>query len=66
MRWSSVKVLNFDGQRPTREQRLTRLFAGALSFLAAGLGLVWALADEESLTWHDHISKTFVSTGARG
>jgi len=66
MRWSSVKVLNFDGQRPTREQRLTRLFAGALSFLAAGLGLVWALADEESLTWHDHISKTFVSTDARG
>ncbi|MBK7931581.1 MAG: RDD family protein [Bryobacterales bacterium] len=65
MRWSSVKVLNFDGQRPTREQRLTRLFAGALSFLAAGLGLVWALADEESLTWHDHISKTFVSTDAR-
>lgn len=66
MRWSSVRVLNFDGQRPTREQRLARLFAGALSFLAAGLGLVWALADEESLTWHDHISKTFVSTDARG
>lgn len=66
MRWSSVRVLNFDGQRPTREQRLTRLFAGALSFLAAGLGLIWALADEESLTWHDHISKTFVSTDARG
>jgi hypothetical protein len=20
---------------------------------------VWALVDEESLTWHDHISKTF-------
>ena len=66
MRWSSVRVLNFDGQRPTREQRMARLFAGSLSFLAAGLGLVWALADEESLTWHDHISKTFVSTDARG
>ncbi len=66
MRWSSVRVLNFDGQRPSREQRMARLFAGALSFLAAGLGLVWALADEESLTWHDHISKTFVSTDARG
>ena len=66
MRWSSVRVVNFDGQRPSREQRLARLLAGALSFLAAGLGLVWALADEESLTWHDHISKTFVSTDARG
>jgi hypothetical protein len=21
--------------------------------------LLWALADEEKLTWHDHMSKTF-------
>ena len=27
-----------------------------------GLGLVWALVDEENLTWHDHISKTFPTT----
>ena len=26
---------------------------------SAGLGLLWSLADEESLTWHDHMSKTF-------
>ena len=25
-------------------------------------GLIWALVDEESLTWHDHISKTFPTT----
>jgi hypothetical protein len=25
--------------------------------------LVWALVDEESLTWHDHISKTFPTIG---
>jgi hypothetical protein len=23
------------------------------------LGIVWALLDEEHLTWHDHISKVF-------
>jgi len=27
-----------------------------LSMASAGLGLVWALVDEENLTWHDHIS----------
>jgi hypothetical protein len=27
--------------------------------LAAGTGLIWALVDEDSLTWHDHISGTF-------
>jgi hypothetical protein len=23
------------------------------------LGMLWALVDEEALTWHDHMSKTF-------
>ena len=48
-----------DGRNPNREQRVYRMAAGCLSVMAAGLGLMWALVDEESLTWHDHISKTF-------
>jgi hypothetical protein len=24
-----------------------------------GLGMFWALMDEEGLTWHDHMSRTF-------
>jgi len=59
MRWSHLTLVNFDGQTPDRKQRLYRLASGCLSFLAAGLGLLWALVDEETLTWHDHISKTF-------
>lgn len=59
MRWSHLRLVNFDGQMPDRRQRLYRLASGCLSFLAAGLGLLWALVDEETLTWHDHISKTF-------
>ncbi len=30
-----------------------------LSLMAGGIGLLWGLVDEETLTWHDHISKTF-------
>ncbi len=59
MRWTHQRLVNFDGQRPDREQRLRRLGSGCLSLMAAGLGIIWALVDEESLTWHDHISKTF-------
>jgi uncharacterized RDD family membrane protein YckC len=59
MRWSRLRVVTFDGRNLDREQRLVRLASGCLSFLAAGLGLAWALVDEETLTWHDHISKTF-------
>jgi uncharacterized RDD family membrane protein YckC len=58
-RWTRQRLVNFDGRRPTRTQRFYRLASGLLSILAAGIGLLWSLVDEETLTWHDHISKTF-------
>jgi len=59
MRFAGLRLVNFDGNAPSREQRGLRQAAGVLSLLSVGLGLVWALVDEENLTWHDHISKTF-------
>jgi uncharacterized RDD family membrane protein YckC len=59
MRFAGLRLVDFDGRSPDREQRGLRQVAGLLSLLSAGLGLVWALVDEENLTWHDHISKTF-------
>jgi uncharacterized RDD family membrane protein YckC len=63
MRFAGLRLVDFDGRKPDREQRGMRQIAGLLSVLSAGLGLVWALVDEESLTWHDHISKTFPTAG---
>jgi uncharacterized RDD family membrane protein YckC len=62
MRFAGLRLVDFDGHRPDREQRGIRQVASLLSLLSAGLGLVWALVDEEKLTWHDHISKTFPTT----
>lgn len=59
MRVAGLRLVDFDGRAPRRERRIVRQFAGLLSLFSAGVGLVWALVDEESLTWHDHISKTF-------
>jgi uncharacterized RDD family membrane protein YckC len=59
MQWAHLRLVNFDGRKPSRKQRFYRLCSGSLSLFAAGLGLLWALVDEETLTWHDHISKTF-------
>jgi uncharacterized RDD family membrane protein YckC len=59
MRFAGLRLVDFDGRVPDRERRGMRQVAGILSLISAGLGLVWALVDEESLTWHDHISKTF-------
>lgn len=54
-----VRLVTFDGAPPNWQARLFRTAATGLSLLSAGLGMVWALVDEEKLTWHDHISKTF-------
>ena len=59
MRWSGLRLVDFDGDSPTPQERLVRAAGACLSVLAAGLGVLWALVDEESLTWHDHISKSF-------
>jgi len=59
MRFGQLHLVNFEGLAPTREQRFVRAGARCLSLFAAGLGIIWAWLDEESLTWHDHISKTF-------
>lgn len=58
-RWVRVRLTNFDGFAPDRSQRVLRFAATCLSFCAVGMGLFWALVDEERLTWHDHISNTF-------
>ena len=58
-RWTRLRLVNFDGQTPTARKRFSRTASGFLSLMAAGIGLLWGLVDEETLTWHDHISKTF-------
>jgi uncharacterized RDD family membrane protein YckC len=58
-KWTRLRLVNFDGQAPTRAQRFYRTASGFLSIMAGGIGLLWGLVDEETLTWHDHISKTF-------
>lgn len=59
MRTMQLKLINFDGLPADGRSRALRLLGAILSFCSGGLGIIWALLDEESLTWHDHMSKTF-------
>ena len=59
MRWTGLRLIDFDGFPADRRARSLRAIGACLSFCAGGLGLLWALADEEKLAWHDHMSKTF-------
>jgi uncharacterized RDD family membrane protein YckC len=59
MHWTRLRLLNFDGRKPSTEECLLRVLGNAVSLAAIGLGHLWALFDEENLAWQDHISKTF-------
>jgi uncharacterized RDD family membrane protein YckC len=59
MRFTDLRLITFDGFQVDPRSRALRFASTWLSFFSAGLGLLWAVADEENLTWHDHISKTF-------
>jgi uncharacterized RDD family membrane protein YckC len=61
LRWCQLKLLHFDGRDPSRSERMERIAWSGLSIMAGGLGLVWSMVDEESLSWHDHSSKTFLT-----
>lgn len=58
MRLTDLQLITFDGFEVDPRTRALRFAAAWLSF-CSGVGLLWAVADEENLTWHDHISKTF-------
>ena len=61
MHWLGLRVLDFNAELPDDRQRWARALGTILSTTALGLGFVWAMADEEHLTWHDRLSKTFVT-----
>ena len=59
--WTNLRLINFDGFPPDGSSRALRFLGTWLSLGACGVGLLWALLDEEYLTWHDHMSKTFLT-----
>jgi uncharacterized RDD family membrane protein YckC len=63
MRRAGLRLVNFDGNPPSRERRYVRTFGSLLSVLAGGMGLLWAFVDEDKLTWQDHMSGTFPTIG---
>jgi uncharacterized RDD family membrane protein YckC len=64
MQWTGLRLVDENGNAPRRVQRLVRAAGTLLSAAALGLGYLWALIDEEGLTWHDRMSQTFLSRDA--
>jgi len=60
MRYAGIALCTFDGRNPTRAQRFSRLVALLVSVLPLGLGVMWAVFDENHLSWHDRLSQTYL------
>ena len=59
MRYARIALCTFDDENPSREQMRMRIPALVLAAVPAGLGLLWALFDEERLGWHDRWTRTY-------
>ena len=60
MRYAHIALCSFDGDLPTRRMRFQRLAALGLSVLPLGMGMLWSLFDEDRLSWHDRLSRTYL------
>jgi uncharacterized RDD family membrane protein YckC len=59
MKYAGISLCTFDDQVPSRAQLRSRLSALFLSVLPLGLGVAWAIFDENHLSWHDRLSRTY-------
>jgi uncharacterized RDD family membrane protein YckC len=61
MMMRNLQVTSFSGEPPTPRQMLLRSGGYMLSAGAFFLGFLWAMWDEDELTWHDRLSHTYLS-----
>jgi uncharacterized RDD family membrane protein YckC len=59
-----LRVVSLDGLEPSPRQLLWRSFGYLVSAGTMMLGFVWALWDEDQLSWHDRISQTCIAGDA--
>lgn len=57
-----LHIVSFSGEAPTPRQMLQRSAGYLLSGGTFFLGFLWAMWDEDELTWHDRISRTYIGS----
>jgi len=60
LRAARLRLAKFDSSPINRRTRRWRVLASFLSAFSAGLGYLWCFLDQDSLCWHDRISRTYM------
>lgn len=58
MKTWNIKLVHNKHKKLSRTDALIRFLFAIISWLALGLGFIWALFDKERRTWHDMASNT--------
>jgi uncharacterized RDD family membrane protein YckC len=61
MMMRGLQVASLSGEQPTPKQMLLRSAGYVLSASTFFLGFLWAMWDEDELTWHDRLSQTYLT-----
>lgn len=59
MHYAKIALCTFEDENPDRKAMRHRVWATLLSVLPLGLGLLWALLDDDRLGWHDRMTRTY-------
>jgi hypothetical protein len=59
MRYARIGLCTFSDENPTRAAMRRRILAQGMAVLPLGLGLLWALLDDDGLGWHDRLSRMY-------
>ena len=62
MMFRGLQVASFSGDQPSPRQMLLRVAGYVLSAGTFLMGFLWAWWDEDTLTWHDRLSRTYLSS----
>lgn len=66
LRAARVTLANLDNSAAPRRMRRWRVLASFLSAFSAGLGYLWCFVDQDSLCWHDRITRTHLQAARKG
>jgi uncharacterized RDD family membrane protein YckC len=55
-----LRLTTFNGTSVSLDLRRWRVLASFLSAFSAGLGYLWGFLDQDSLCWHDRITRTYL------
>ena len=59
MRYARIGLCTFSDENPTRRAMRKRVLAQVVAVAPMGIGVAWALLDEDRLGWHDRMSRMY-------